>query len=128
MDKQRVFVYGTLKRGNTTRGLDTMSGSNIFISEARTSDQTYSLYDLGTYPAVGTVGEYYIEGEVWEVDSATMETLDRIEGYPNFYNRKKINTTMGEAWIYFIENIDRFYDTKNKRIESENSNTLSWNW
>lgn len=128
MDKQRVFVYGTLKRGNTTRGLDTMGSGNIFISEARTSDRTYSLYDLGTFPAVGTVGEYYIEGEVWEVDSETMKTLDHIEGYPNFYNRKKIDTTIGEAWIYFIEDIDQFYDTEEKKLESENSDTLSWNW
>ena len=128
MPKQRVFVYGTLKKGNSRRGLDKLGESNTFISEARTADPAYSLYDLGAFPAVGIKGNYHIEGEVWEIDTATLDVLDSIEGYPTFYNRKEINTTAGKAWMYYIEDIDKFRDTKDKKLESNSSNTLSWNW
>lgn len=103
---QRVFVYGTLMKGNTTRGLDQFPGSK-FVGSAVTSSSTYSMYDLGAFPAACLTGDNAIKGEVWEVDENTFHVLDRIEGYPTLYNRKIIDTSHGRAWMYYMPNIDQ---------------------
>lgn len=125
--KEKVFVYGTLKSGNRQRGLNTFEDSNVLLGEARTMENNYSLYDLGLYPAVSLSGEYYIAGEVWEVTPETFKHLDEIEGYPHYYDRKKINTTIGKAWMYYIPNIEKSWDCADKKMES-NENTLEWSW
>ena len=102
----KVFVYGTLKKGNNVRGLDFFGESSTFVGTAKTTESTYSLFDLGAFPAVGVNGKQNVMGEVWNVNKQTMKVLDGIEGYPNFYDRKKVNTTRGDAWMYFIHGIE----------------------
>lgn len=50
-------------------------------------------------PAYGVYGELYF-------DVPNILPLDRLEGYPNFYNRKKLTVHAGdltfEAWAYYI--------------------------
>jgi gamma-glutamylcyclotransferase (GGCT)/AIG2-like uncharacterized protein YtfP len=73
----RLFVYGTLKRGEPRHGY--LSGQT-FIVLARTLP-VYRLYDLGEYPGlVGRADGLAIEGELWEVDKACLEQLDKVEG------------------------------------------------
>lgn len=78
MPTQRIFVYGTLKRGGLHHGL--MAGQR-FISCARTLPR-YRLYDLGGFPGMiedkGT--PLAVEGEVWEVDRFGLAVLDQLEG------------------------------------------------
>ena len=104
MQTYKVFVYGTLKSGGRVRGLDQFDGANI-IGEALTTDALYSLYDLGSFPCVCLDGNQRIKGEVWEVDTETLKILDAIEGYPDFYNRKEIDTTQGKVWMYYIPDV-----------------------
>lgn len=103
MANHRVFVYGTLKKGNNIRGLDTL-GNAEFVAVAKTKDARYTLWNLGAFPAVQPRGDNHIQGEVWEVNQDMMDLLDSIEGYPEFYNRMQIDTTSGRAWIYYIDN------------------------
>ena len=117
----KVFVYGTLMKGNKTRGLDQFPGSE-FVGGALTADSKYSLYDLGAFPAASLQGNNRIKGEVWEVSEETFLVLDRIEGYPDFYNRKLVNTTAGTAWMYYIPDIHK--DAYATMIQSED--TVSW--
>ena len=97
-DSSFVFVYGTLKkdRGNH-RTMDRARGR--FIGEWKT-DPVWTMYHLGGFPAIVPDGHTSIKGEVYEVDS--LEPLDALEGYPNFYNRVLIDTQYGPAWVYFI--------------------------
>jgi gamma-glutamylcyclotransferase (GGCT)/AIG2-like uncharacterized protein YtfP len=120
----KVFVYGTLKRGNRTRGMD-MMGQAQFIAEAVTVEADYSLYDLGSFPAVSRIGENRIAGEVWEVDDEMMKVLDNIEGYPNFYNRSVVTTTEGDAWMYHIDDVAQ--TTLCIKVAGGKEQTLSWN-
>lgn len=119
----KVFVYGTLKRGNRTRGMDKM-GNATFVDQAITTESTYSLYDLGSFPAVSREGDNRIMGEVWEVDNELMTVLDHIEGYPDFYNRSLVSTTAGEAWMYHIDDVAQ--TTLCIKIEGSKEKTLSW--
>lgn len=77
----KVFVYGTLKRGHGNHHL--LKGSR-FIG----IDFIYgTLINLGPFPAV-IEGKRAVEGEIYEIDEATLHRLDLLEGHPNFYERK----------------------------------------
>ena len=104
MQTYKVFVYGTLKSGGRVRGLDQFDGASV-VGEAVTSDALYSLFDLGSFPCVCLNGNQHVKGEVWEIDAETLKILDAIEGYPDFYNRKEIDTTQGKVWIYYIPDV-----------------------
>jgi gamma-glutamylaminecyclotransferase len=105
----KVFVYGTLKRGDHIRGLDRISTDINYLGEATTADTSYSLYDLGAFPAVTMQGNNKILGQVWEIPEQVLEDqLDLIEGYPDFYTRSQVETTLGTAWMYHIEDINKY--------------------
>ena len=91
----KVFVYGTLKSGGEVRGLNQFGDGATIVGKAKTQYPDYEMADLGAFPGVFLNGKYHIEGEVWEVDDETLEHLDAIEGYPDFYSRQVTHTTQG---------------------------------
>lgn len=108
MNKQFVFVYGSLMKDFWNQ--DLLSKSE-FLGKA-TTHQNMKMISMGAFPAlIPTNKQNTIFGEVYCVDSQTMTNLDHLEGFPKFYNRKKVivNTSQGEveAWVYFIDN-DRY--------------------
>lgn len=100
-----VFVYGSLKRGFHNHGLLNNPESE-FIGECDTPPE-FTMYDLGSFPAIVPEGETPIQGEVFRVSGRVFGNLDMLEGFPSFYNRKLINTPYGEAWVYFIPEATR---------------------
>ena len=123
MNKTKVFVYGTLKKGNQRRGIDRWAKGVQFIGPAVTSKSAYSLYDLGSFPAVVLNGNTRISGEVWAIDEDTMNELDRIEGYPAFYKRTQVDTTQGRSWMYFIPDIENY---SADCVEPDTNQIASW--
>jgi len=122
-----VFVYGSLKSGGKVRGLDQFPGATI-VGKAKTVYPDYDMLDLGSFPGVVKNGTKHISGEVWEVDDETLSELDMIEGYPDFYNREKTETTQGRAYMYYVDgNFSKDYP---KGSESNNiedmDDTLTW--
>jgi len=99
--KHRVFVYGLLQRGQGSISLETFPGAR-FLGTTMTSSDNYTMRDLGSFPAVSSGGTDFIQGELWEVDSETLEVLDQIEGHPDFYQREITHTKTGSAWMYQI--------------------------
>jgi gamma-glutamylcyclotransferase (GGCT)/AIG2-like uncharacterized protein YtfP len=102
---EKVFVYGTLKRGEC-RGLSALPGIKAkFLSDAYIS--VGELRDLGAFPGLFPHATGVITyGEVWEVDD--LKVLDHIEGQRNgFYSRGRVRTRKEdgewffEAWTYF---------------------------
>jgi gamma-glutamylcyclotransferase (GGCT)/AIG2-like uncharacterized protein YtfP len=84
--RTRVFVYGSLLTGESNHRFVARS---TLVGEARTQD-IFSLYDLGAYPALVAGGRHAVIGEVYEVDEATLAELDRLEGHPRVYERTPI--------------------------------------
>ena len=77
------------------------------------------MYSLGGFPALTSVGaKTDVVVEVYSVDENTMLRLDRLEGYPHFYNRSQVAILLDEgeggvdtyasAWMYHID--DTFED------------------
>jgi gamma-glutamylcyclotransferase (GGCT)/AIG2-like uncharacterized protein YtfP len=93
----KVFVYGSLKRNYWNhRVLEQSNGK--FVKEDQLSGA--SIYNYSSFPALGFIeGKNPVQGEVFEVER--MDYLDRLEGYPNFYNRSLVKTDSGEeVWVY----------------------------
>jgi gamma-glutamylcyclotransferase (GGCT)/AIG2-like uncharacterized protein YtfP len=44
----------------------------------------------------------FIAGEVYRVDSETLDALDVLEGHPDWYKREQVNTPWKWAWLYFM--------------------------
>jgi len=101
VNKPRVFVYGTLKRGKSNHGL--LAGATYLGTD--TVRGPYSMVDLGWYPGVVRLDDSVdspIVGEVYEVDEPTLHSLDCLEGHPDFYERIKIKTQFKGAWLYTL--------------------------
>lgn len=88
--KVEIFVYGTLLRGNCNHERF-LSGSK-YLGEGRLSG--YALYDLGSYPGVKQKEEDAVKGEVYAIDSETLERINRLEGEGSLYSLKKESIEM----------------------------------
>ena len=88
----RVFVYGTLMRGEANHrllALPETEGEARLDGAARTVAR-YHLVDMGMFPAMLEHGQTVVEGEVWTVSSSVLADLDRLESHPRFYRRSAI--------------------------------------
>ncbi|XP_014487478.1 PREDICTED: putative gamma-glutamylcyclotransferase CG2811 isoform X2 [Dinoponera quadriceps] len=121
----RVFVYGTLKRGEPNHGIikDVTNGYAKFLGIGKTTI-SYPLviatkYNIPFLLKKSNVGNH-VQGEIYDVDSAMLRRLDELEEHPTFYERTeeevlltpearlrpgKTFEEVGEltkAWIYFL--------------------------
>lgn len=97
---QIVAVYGSLRKGLSNHGC---LGDSPFLDTTTTKPE-FRMWSYGGFPGCTPGGERMVV-EVYRVESqATMDRLDRLEGYPNFYNRKIVELENGiKAWVYYIE-------------------------
>jgi gamma-glutamylcyclotransferase (GGCT)/AIG2-like uncharacterized protein YtfP len=82
MDREKtakLFVYGTLKRGQLRGAMWPRAAVSICSAVVRGE-----LWDLGSYPGL-TIGTDWCLGELWSIAiddlSVTLSVLDEIEGY-----------------------------------------------
>lgn len=97
--KTLVFVYGSLMRGLFNSKL--LDGSKLLGKHE--TDPKFKMFNLGMFPGVTGGGDTPIKGEVYEVDSETLNSLDILEGHPTFYKRTKcVQTAWGKASMYIL--------------------------
>jgi len=104
----RVFVYGTLLRGEPNHGLLARAK---WVGIARTRAE-FHLVDLGEFPAMIADGKTAISGEVYETDEATLQRLDRLEGHPHFYLRTTIRLEDGAEVETYVLREDQARGTR----------------
>jgi gamma-glutamylcyclotransferase (GGCT)/AIG2-like uncharacterized protein YtfP len=94
-ERQLVFVYGSLKRGEKNhRWLEGAS----WQGEAELNGVL--LHDLGPFP-MAVIGEGTAIGEVYAVEERGLARLDELEGYPRLYDRQMLSLSDGrQAWVY----------------------------
>jgi gamma-glutamylcyclotransferase (GGCT)/AIG2-like uncharacterized protein YtfP len=114
---QLIAVYGTLKQGGSNRRvMEADNGS--FVSKGTTVSK-FTMFGGYGFPRVIYDGPETsnIHVEVFEVDN--LDNMDRLEGHPNFFERKPITiqleppfplevgeTGLVEAWMYFHPHLD----------------------
>jgi len=97
---KKVAVYGSLLKGLGNHRLletSTLMGEDLV-------KLPFQMVSLGSFPGlIPSKKEEDIFIEVYEVTDEVFARLDRLEGYPHFYNRRIIDTAFGEAFVYFLE-------------------------
>ncbi|WP_437745183.1 gamma-glutamylcyclotransferase family protein [Sorangium sp. So ce302] len=94
----RLFVYGTLMRGERAHAL---LGRARCLGPARTAP-SFELADLGAYPALVRGGSVAVLGELYEPDPEALPSLDLYEDCPDLFNREPIELDGGalcEAYL-----------------------------
>ena len=97
----RVFVYGTLRQGQYNHPI---LGKARFVQMDELPD--HALYSLRYFPAAYHSPGYSVVGEVYEVDVATLERLDRLEGYTGnpltslYVRKEKVLRSGLNAYVY----------------------------
>lgn len=94
----RLFVYGTLRRGEPGHGL--LRGATL-LAEAITAP-VFTLVDMGEYPALVEGGGTAVVGELYDVDEALLVDLDRYEDVPELYLRVEHAIAGEPALIYVL--------------------------
>lgn len=97
----RVFVYGTLKRGqpNHPEMINGVHGIARFQGKGLTVEK-YPLVIAGKYnipfllntPGIG----YHVAGEIYSVDDQLLQFLDKFEGCPDVYQRTPLRIEVVE--------------------------------
>ena len=114
MSNTHVVAYGSLKRGFGNHRL--LESSELVHEEV---SFTGTMADLGGIPCVTQHGNTTLKGEMYSVDEETLARLDRLEGHPSFYERKRVHTSGGEAWIYLIDE-PHYYEDGRRIVKSGN--------
>ncbi len=79
----RVFVYGTLRRGEKRHAA---LANARFVGEGTVSG--FVMYEPAGYPGI-VEGDGIIVGEVYAVDAATLRSLDHIEAVEEGLSRRE---------------------------------------
>jgi gamma-glutamylaminecyclotransferase len=100
--KHLVFVYGTLRNAHSNHHLM----KDAYSYGVGSTEACYAMYLISGYPYVtSSENRYPIVGEMYGVDDDTLQTLDRMEGHPRFYERRETAVIVGDehyvAWMYF---------------------------
>jgi gamma-glutamylaminecyclotransferase len=95
----KVFVYGTLRRGQSNHGL-LAKASSLGLDATLPA---WTLHHLGDWPALAQGGSTAVVGELYEVDAPTLAELDALEEVPTVYQRIPILLRSGrDAMVYVM--------------------------
>lgn len=94
--------------------------------------------DLRGYANIRPASGQSVHGVLFEIDEEALVALDKFEGYPDVFGRKKViiqgnNNTDREAWVYF-EPADQFGGNQprveyfNRVISGARENHLPESW
>lgn len=101
MNRNQLFVYGTVRRGGVRAMNDLFPGAK-FVGGGEVSGR---LYDLGEYPGLQLGGSgSRVVGEVYEIDDEALGKLDDIEASSD-YRRGRVEVSLfgGDrvtCWVY----------------------------
>ena len=99
-----LAVYGTLKRGQGNHRV--LPEGSVLLGTTRLLG--WVMYDLGAYPTIVPSEDKRdsVFVEVYEVPD--LVSTDYLEGYPNHYDRKKVDVKLvGEVWVYFMHSVPK---------------------
>lgn len=123
------FVYGTLKVGGSNARL--FRDSAVISTNALTVDNCFRMTTSG-FPYVFFGGDSKVKGNIYKVtDPEVVKSLDRLEGYPNHFDRAYIPVVCGvdgfrvNAWMYYNP-VTEYYDQPYLSKVSPKNGVVEW--
>lgn len=104
----KIFVYGTLRKGELRNFFLQDTDETKFIQEIKTKPK-YKLVDMGSFPALLENGDNSIVGELYEVSEFTKKSLDTIEGVPFLFVSKEVELEDGSKVTAYFQPFDKGY-------------------
>ena len=99
LESVRLFVYGSLLRGEREHGL--LDGA-VFLGEVRTAS-AYLLVDLVQFPALVLGGSVSVAGELYVIDKKQRYAIDVRKQWPILFQRSTVLLADGsEAETYVM--------------------------
>ena len=95
-----ISVYGSLLVGLGNHGV--IRGRCELLGKT-TVKIPYKMRSLGGFPALTPSVEINeVEVEVFKVNDTTYESVERLEGFPHFYQKFAVDTEFGASEVYVI--------------------------
>ena len=94
----RLFVYGTLLRGESNHAL---LGDAKPLGDVSTHP-AYELADAGEYPAMLEGGSTRVLGQLYEVPTSRLSEIDEYEGAPELFVRVAITLSDGSKATGYV--------------------------
>lgn len=101
-----MAVYGTLKKGFSNHRIL----ENQKLLGSHTTEEKFTMHDLGHFPALTKDGKSNIHIEVYEVEDDALARVYRLEGYSgkrdspqNWYDTMDVKTPWGNAEIFYFK-------------------------
>lgn len=110
-----VMCYGSLKKGFHNHNIV----ENCRYIDSTITEDLYDMFSCGEFPAaIDTLHNYYVYGEIYEVDDMTLDILDYLESNGSLYQRKLVNVVGHnfQVWMYFLIDSDSFTSYSSKDI------------
>lgn len=106
--KRLVTVYGSLLKGLGNWQWHLNNSDSILLGE-HTLNGGFVMVSLGGFPGliVDNKSERKIFVETYEVSEDVYKGIERLEGYPSFYDKYKVETPFGESEVYILG--DQYY-------------------
>jgi len=106
-----LFTYGTLKKGGHFHPYLSINPNTEFIGN--TILNGYRMYETagGGFPFIRE-GDGVVHGELYKLDDSMEAVLDRVEGYPDLYDKRIVQVQCGgddstheyDALVYLVTN------------------------
>lgn len=114
MDKAQelIAVYGSLRKGYGNHAI--LKDAELVSTEV--VNIPFKMVSLGGFPGlVPDESNHNITIEIYRVNETEYRRVERLEGYPHFYQKALINTSQGELEVYVLN--DPMYKNDN-HVES----------
>lgn len=104
----KVAVYGSLRKGLYNHYLLEEGKESIFLKEVKV-EIPFKMISMGdVFPAlIHSKENNKITLELYSISFKVFKNLDILEGYPNFYSRKKISIDGDYYWVYYLSNLKK---------------------
>ena len=99
-NKKLIAVYGSLRANKHNNRL--LRDSELLSTE--TISIPFRMISLGSFPGLIPSPENHdITVEIWEVNDYTYSSVECLEGWPSFYQKALVPTSLGEVEVYVLE-------------------------
>ena len=121
--KKLVTVYGSLLKGLGNWHWHLNNPNSMLLGE-HTINGGFVMVSLGGFPGLipDEKSDSKIFVETYEVTEDVYKSIERLEGYPHFYDKRKVQTPFGESEVYVLG--DNYY--REHALVPETDGIVNW--